>query len=139
MIKNLKRWWMGVVFRYGWNMFVKQYGGWCAERFPDANVDTICTHMGREVLELHEAVSNGHNWVLQNREYGDVMMFLADLQYRYMNDAASGAIEKFRINELRQWRRDDNGCYVHIKSDEEITEKFYVENETDIHLQDRKY
>ncbi|MCU0285251.1 MAG: DUF550 domain-containing protein [Acidobacteria bacterium] len=88
--------------------FQKEVGDWVTATFQNATLNSIVTHLKREVLEL----ANDH----EPQEAADCLILLLHHAHIGGYNLLEEAKKKLQINKKRQWASPDkNGVVEHLK------------------------
>lgn len=88
---------------------------WSLEMFPEATVQSSLIKCKHEIAEIEEDIKNG---VRNPVEYVDALMALLDSAGRqgiYVNEIIQAFNEKLKINKGRDWIKNDDNTYSHVK------------------------
>lgn len=88
---------------------------WEQENFKISNKE-LKIKLKEEVEELFEALNSDDADVIRD-EISDVVLILMMFSERYNRDLLYDAVYKLEFNKRRQWKRNEDGTYSHIKED----------------------
>lgn len=105
-----------------WSL-LKEYHDWVIERFPESTAMSSLIGLEREIQEVKielVKIEEGKNKIfdLMRLEYADCLMYLLDSATRANIDTELlflSLAEKLKINKERNWSKNEDNSYSHIK------------------------